>query len=197
MADIVALTKKVSDKLTVYPYKKVQEFPLYVNPDTGEEERLSDGWKDVGFVCNYPTVERLRVVGELSGKTMALASGGLRMTGTSQNEFLQYVMDQIITGIVGIERDGVPVDYKLEKEWLRTQFKNSKFLLDNFSYEYRENAESWEEKKQEADNGLEEKPDSSSPTGATTSATTEGSPAGQKPAQKSPSSKPGHAESTN
>lgn len=176
MADIIALTKKVSDTVTIYPFKEVEKWPVYLNEETGEEEQLSDGWKDVGFICNYPTVERLRVVAELSGKAMSLSGGGLRVTGTSLNEYIQFLCDSVICGVTGVERSGEPINYKVEKQWFVTQFKNSRFLLDNTTYEYRSKAESWKEDDEDGKKNIEGKPDSSSPTDQTTNVTEGESP---------------------
>ena len=57
MPELSSLTKHVSNYVTIYPYKEIEDedWPAYQD-ESGNWVGYDEGWREVGFKCPYPTV---------------------------------------------------------------------------------------------------------------------------------------------
>ena len=67
MPELTSLTKNVSNYVTIYPYREIEDedWPAYLD-EKGEWVDYGEGWREVGFRCPYPTVARLTQIRDLT-----------------------------------------------------------------------------------------------------------------------------------
>ncbi|MEX0999374.1 MAG: hypothetical protein WD000_05370 [Thermodesulfobacteriota bacterium] len=67
MPELNNLTKHVSNYVTIYPYKEIEDenWPAYQD-EHGNWVGYDEGWREVGFKCPYPTVARLTQIRDLT-----------------------------------------------------------------------------------------------------------------------------------
>lgn len=158
MPEIKSLTKHVSNYVTIYPYREIEDenWPAYQN-EQGEWVGYDEGWREVGFKCPYPTVARLTQIRDLT-QDLTVEDKSFKILGGDPKRAAKFLIYNLIQDITGLTDQGERVLYdKSTKEWLYGEFCKSSFLLSNFrsSYELIAGKVTKEEKKEE-ENFLEE-----------------------------------------
>jgi len=152
MPEIKSLTKNVSNYVTIYPYREIEDedWPAYQD-EKGEWVGYDDGWREVGFKCPYPTVARLTQIRDLT-QDLTVEDRSFKILGGDPKRAAKFLVYNLIQDMVGLTDQGERVLYdKDAKEWLYNEFCKSSFLLSNFrsSYELVAGKVTKEEKKEE------------------------------------------------
>lgn len=176
MIEFTELTKNVGGEITIYPYRDIEDedWPTYYDPKTdSDEQKLPEGWRDVGFKVKYPTVSRMTLLKKkFSGVYMT--DEGMSVSANDPKDGIKFIIEQLITGLEGVSQDGEPMPYeKKAKKWLYDQFQNSSFLLSHFRREYEEKAEKIKAREQEKEDDFLDGSDESSSTSSTDTETSD------------------------
>ena len=152
MPELTTLTKNVSNYVTIYPYREIEDedWPAYQD-EKGEWVGYDDGWREVGFKCTYPTVARLTQIRDLT-QDLTVEDKSFKILGGDPKRAAKFLVYNLIQGIIGLTDRGERVLYdKKTKEWLYNEFCKSSFLLSNFrsSYELIAGKVTREDKKEE------------------------------------------------
>jgi hypothetical protein len=152
MPEIKSLTKNVSNYVTIYPYREIEDedWPAYQD-EKGEWVGYDDGWREVGFKCPYPTVARLTQIRDLT-QDLTVEDRSFKILGGDPKRAAKFLVYNLIQDMAGLTDQGERVLYdKDAKEWLYNEFCKSSFLLSNFrsSYELVAGKVTKEEKKEE------------------------------------------------
>lgn len=152
MPELASLTKNVSNYVTIYPYREIEDedWPAYQD-EKGEWVGYDEGWRDIGFKCPYPTVARLTQIRDLT-QDLTVEDKSFKILGGDPKRAAKFLVYNLIQDVTGLTDQGERVLYdKKTKEWLYNEFCKSSFLLSNFrsSYELIAGKVTREEKKEE------------------------------------------------
>lgn len=152
MPELTSLTKNVSNYVTIYPYREIDDddWPMYQD-EKGEWVGYDDGWREIGFKCPYPTVARLTQIRDLT-QDLTVEDKSFKILGGDPKRAAKFLVYNLIQDLTGLTDQGERVLYdKKTKEWLYSEFCKSSFLLSNFrsSYELIAGKVTREEKKEE------------------------------------------------
>lgn len=152
MPELTSLTKNVSNYVTIYPYREIEDedWPAYLD-EKGEWVDYGEDWREVGFRCPYPTVARLTQIRDLT-QDLTVEDKSFKILGGDPKRTAKFLVYNLIQDVTGVTDQGERVLYeKKTKEWLYSEFCKSSFLLSNFrsSYELIAGKVSREEKKEE------------------------------------------------
>jgi hypothetical protein len=166
MADLSLLQKDVSDidRIEIYPYRDIPEedWPSRGNAK-GEMVKYSEEYRDIGFVCNYPTVARLDKLASLNGG-VEFTEKKMKLGTRNTDELITYITANLILDVRGIEENGQPVPYEKVKKLIRKLFENNRFILQGFYNNYKDSGGAIIEKDEEdREDFLTESEDSSIP----------------------------------
>ena len=152
MPELASLTKNVSNYVTIFPYRDIEDedWPAYQD-EKGEWVGYDEGWRDIGFKCPYPTVARLTQIRDLT-QDLTVEDKSFKILGGDPKRAAKFLVYNLIQDVAGLTDQGERVLYdKKTKEWLYNEFCKSSFLLSNFrsSYELIAGKVTREEKKEE------------------------------------------------
>lgn len=152
MPELTNLTKHVSNYVTIFPYREIEDedWPAYQD-EKGEWVGYDEGWREVGFKCPYPTVARLTQIRDLT-QDLTVEDKSFKILGGDPKRAAKFLVYNLIQDVAGLTSQGERVLYdKKTKEWLYNEFCKSSFLLSNFrsSYELIAGKVTREEKKEE------------------------------------------------
>ena len=137
MPELNSLTKHVSNYVTIYPYKEIEDedWPAYQD-EGGNWVGYDEGWREVGFKCPYPTVARLTQIRDLT-QDLTVEDKSFKILGGDPKKAARFLVYNLIQDIVGLTDKGERVLFeKKVKEWLFNEFCKSSFLLSNFRSSY-------------------------------------------------------------
>ena len=152
MPELSSLTKNVSNYVTIYPYREIEDedWPAYQD-EKGEWVGYDEGWREIGFKCPYPTVARLTQIRDLT-QDLTVEDKSFKILGGDPKRAAKFLVYNLIQDVAGLTSEGERALYdKKTKEWLYNEFCKSSFLLSNFrsSYELIAGKVTREEKKEE------------------------------------------------
>ena len=142
MPELKSIAKVISDSVTFYPYKEIEEkdWPTYFL--NGEWVKESPFWRKVGFRAPWPSPTRLKKLAKANSEVEFTGDGGARVKAAEYSKFCKILTHQLIQGIVSDEEeltfDGKPIDYGRPevRDWLYQEFLKSDFLTSNFYEAY-------------------------------------------------------------
>ncbi len=153
MAEIREVEKSVPESYIIYPYKKIDKrfWATYINKE-GKEVPYSDFWRVVGFQVPFPDIHKLHIIRNLKSG-LSIADQAARIDAKDPERLANFFCYQLIQGVIGLEDNGAPIDYRIQKwkDWLYAQFSKSSFLTNNFRIEYEELGGSFVKEEQEQD----------------------------------------------
>jgi len=130
MAEILELTKDISETVEVFPFEDYdRKFPLYKNSQ-GKDVRESEAWKDFGIKILFPTQTVITHIKSLRNETV-LKGGRIVSSNNDPKELAEYFVYHLIKDVLGITENGKPINWadKKWKKWLFKQFMSSAILL--------------------------------------------------------------------
>jgi hypothetical protein len=173
MPELNNLTKHVSNYVTIYPYKEIEDenWPAYQD-ENGNWFGYDDGWREVGFKCPYQTFARLTHIRDLT-QDLTVEDKSFKILDGDPKKAARFLVYNLIQDLVGLTDQGERILFdKKVKEWLFNEFCKSSFLLSNFrsSYELIAGKVTREEKKEEENFTEQSEPTSSASTKGSKSA---------------------------
>ena len=136
-SEMKEMTKHVKDYVLLYPYKEldVDDWQTYLD-ENGEWVPYSEGWREIGFKCPYPTVARLSQIRDLTSD-MKVEDKSVKIMGGDPKRAAKFLVYNLIQDVTGLTNQGERVLYdKDTKTWLYEEFCKSAFLLSNFRQSY-------------------------------------------------------------